>query len=83
MRPRLIHEEPIVENAAEERPGTSSFESSAPPESTGNAEVAGQGSRDQRGRPGTAPRGKTHRKPKAVHWEILLRSRPWPDKPSK
>lgn len=83
MRPRLIHEEPIVENAAEQRPRTS-FESSAPPESSGNPEVAGQGSRDhQRGRPGTAPRGKTHRKPKAVHWETLLRSRPWPDKPSE
>jgi len=83
MRPRLIHEEPIVEDAPEAQPGTPSFESPAPRETSRSVAAERRASQDHERRPQTVARGKSRRKPKVVHWETLLRSRPWPGEPPK
>jgi hypothetical protein len=84
MRPYPTHEEPLVEEEAEGRPGTPSLEPPARPEFLENAEAEGQGSiAHKRPQPDAAAHAKTRRKPGPLHWETLLRSRPWPDKPAE
>jgi hypothetical protein len=76
MRRNLIQDEAIVKDAAAAQPAAPSLDFRAPPDSLGNAAAEGRGSPGRQPRPGTTPRSKTRRKPKAVHWEAFLQSSP-------
>jgi hypothetical protein len=83
MRPNLIQDEPIVEDAAAAQPAAPSLDFPDPPDSLGSAAPEGSDSPGPPPRPGIAPRSKTRRKPNAVSWEAFLQSRPGVGRPER
>jgi hypothetical protein len=78
VRPELTRQEPFAEQATEARP-TPVLDSPARPELLQNAEGGSVAQRQLDAASGARPR----RKRELMHWETLLRSRSWPDKPSE